>query len=115
MLNSYDLKIREATITATETKTESTVPATKISYDKKGRTATLEFGQKIHHDNGKSVLSMKFDGFLNNAMAGFYRSEYTDEQGNKKFMFSSQCEVSSQAQNFIDLLQACDARRIIPW
>ena len=113
-MNSYQLKIREATIKATETKTESTVPATKISYDK-GRTATLDFGQKIHHDNGKSVLSMKFDGMLNNAMAGFYRSAYTDEQGNKKFMFSSQCEVSSRAQSFTDLLQACDARRIIPW
>ena len=114
-LNSYQLTIHEATIKATETKTESTVPATNISYDEKGRTATLDFGQKIHHDNGKSVLSMKFDGILNNAMAGFYRSEYTDEQGNKKFMFSSQCEVSSQEQSFIDILQACDARRIIPW
>jgi len=92
-LNSYQLTIHEATIKATETKTESTVPATNISYDEKGRTATLEFGQNIHHDNGKSVLSMKFDGILNNAMAGFYRSAYTDEQGNKKFMFSSQCEV----------------------
>lgn len=41
---------------------------------------------------------MKFDGILNNAMAGFYRSAYTDEEGNKKFMFSSQCEVLSLSQ-----------------
>lgn len=77
-----------------ETKTESTVNATNISYDEKGRTATLDFGQKIKHENGKSLLSMRFNGILNNAMAGFYRSVYTDENGEQKYMFSTQCEVS---------------------
>ena len=95
VLNSHELKIHEATIQATQTKTESTVQAKNISYDEKGRTATLDFGQKIRHDNRKSFLSMKFDGILNNAMAGFYRSSYTDANGDKKFMFSTQCEVIS--------------------
>lgn len=93
VLNSHELEIREATIQATQTKTESTVTAKTISYDEKGRTATLDFGQKIRHDNRKSILSMKFDGILNNAMAGFYRSAYTDTNGEKRFMFSTQCEV----------------------
>lgn len=92
-MNSHELKIHEATIQATQTKTESTVQAKNISYDEKDRTATLDFGQKIKHDNGKSFLSIKFDGILNNAMAGFYRSAYTDANGEKKYMFSSQCEV----------------------
>ena len=93
VLNSHELEIKEASITATETKTESTVNASSISYDDKARTATLDFGQKIKHDNGKSLLNMKFNGLLNNAMAGFYRSAYTDEKGEKKYMFSTQCEV----------------------
>ena len=93
MLNSHELQIHEATIQATQTKTESTVTAKTITYDEKGRTATLDFGQKIRHDNRKSILSMKFDGILNNAMAGFYRSAYTDANGEKRFMFSTQCEV----------------------
>jgi aminopeptidase 2 len=93
VLNSHELEIHEATIQATQTKTESTVTAKTISYDEKGRTATLDFGQKIRHDNRKSFLSMKFDGILNNAMAGFYRSAYTDANGEKRFMFSTQCEV----------------------
>jgi len=93
VLNSHELKIHEASIRATETKTESTVKATKISYDEKGRTATLDFGQKIRHGNAKSFLSLKFDGILNNAMAGFYRSAYTDADGKQKYMFSTQCEV----------------------
>jgi aminopeptidase 2 len=93
VLNSHELDIFEASIIATETKTQSTVKAQNISYDEKGRTATLDFGQKIGHENGKSLLSLKFNGILNNAMAGFYRSAYTDENGDKKYMFSTQCEV----------------------
>lgn len=95
ILNSHELKIHEAVIRATQTKTESTVKAVNISYDEKARTATLHFGQKILHDNKKSVLSMKFDGILNNAMAGFYRSAYEDANGEKKYMFSTQCEVQT--------------------
>jgi hypothetical protein len=94
VLNSHELEIKEATITAVETKTESTIKAQNISYDEAGRSATLEFGQSIKHDNGKSVLSIKFNGILNNTMSGFYRSAYTDANGEKKYMFSSQCEVS---------------------
>ena len=93
VLNSYELEIKEATITAIETKTEITIKAQNISYDEAGRNATLEFGQNIKHDNRKSILSLKFNGILNNTMSGFYRSAYTDANGEKKYMFSSQCEV----------------------
>lgn len=93
VLNCHELSIQEVTIQATQTKTESTISPESISYDKKGRTVTLEFGEKIRHDNGKSLLTIRFDGILNNAMAGFYRSAYTDARGKEKFMFSTQCEV----------------------
>jgi len=101
VLNSYELEIKEASITATETKTESSVNASKISYDEKDRTATLEFGQNIKHDNGKSLLKMTFNGILNDSMAGFYRSAYTDENGEKKYMFSTQCEVHTRYLQFL--------------
>jgi hypothetical protein len=93
VLNSHELKIHEASIQASQTKTESTVLSKNITYDDKNRTATLEFGEKIRHDNRKSVLSLSFDGILNDTMAGFYRSAYTDANGEKAYMFSSQCEV----------------------
>lgn len=93
VLNSYELKIHEATIQASQTKTESIIPAKTITYDEKDRTATLQFGEKIRHDSRRSVLSMSFEGMLNNTMAGFYRSAYTDANGENKYMFSTQCEV----------------------
>ena len=95
VLNSHELKIHEAAIKSTGTKTESTISAKNISYDENARTATLDFGQTICHDERRSFLTLKFDGILNNAMAGFYRSAYTDKNGAPKFMFSTQCEVQS--------------------
>ena len=50
---------------------------------------------------GKGVLSMEFSGTLNDQMAGFYRSGYTDAQGNKRYMATTQ-------------LEAIDARRMFP-
>lgn len=47
------------------------------------------------------MLSIKYIGFLNNQMAGFYRSSYTDIHGQKKIMASTQFE-------------ALDARRAFP-
>jgi aminopeptidase 2 len=101
VLNSHELEIHEAIIKATETKTESTIKAKKISYDDKTKTATLDFGQNIGHDSGKSFLSLRFDGVLNNAMAGFYRSAYTDVDGNPAYMFSTQCEVPLAIPNYL--------------
>jgi aminopeptidase 2 len=100
VLNSHELEIHEAIIKATETKTESKIKAKTISYDDKTKTATLDFGQKISHDSGKSFLSMRFDGILNNAMAGFYRSAYTDANGKPAYMFSTQCEVPFNNPNY---------------
>ncbi|XP_050688585.1 aminopeptidase N-like isoform X2 [Eriocheir sinensis] len=46
-------------------------------------------------------LSMDFEGYLNDQLAGFYRSSYTDKDGNTKFLAVTQFE-------------AADARRAFP-
>ena len=49
----------------------------------------------------KGVLKMSYSGILNGDMAGFYKSNYSDADGNKKVMASTQFE-------------ALDARRAFP-
>nr|XP_053644189.1 aminopeptidase N-like [Cherax quadricarinatus] len=49
----------------------------------------------------KYVLSMEFVGYLNDDLVGFYRSSYTDEQGNEKWIAVTQ-------------FQPTDARRAFP-
>eukprot|EP00425_Heterocapsa_triquetra_P046190 CAMPEP_0195069034 /NCGR_PEP_ID=MMETSP0448-20130528/13480_1 /TAXON_ID=66468 /ORGANISM="Heterocapsa triquestra, Strain CCMP 448" /LENGTH=160 /DNA_ID=CAMNT_0040100591 /DNA_START=54 /DNA_END=533 /DNA_ORIENTATION=+ len=60
---------------------------------------------KVGFDNflpvGKGVLEFKFTGILNDKMAGFYRSEYTDSKGAKRHLATTQFE-------------AIDARRCFP-
>jgi hypothetical protein len=42
---------------------------------------------------GEAVLTCKFKGILNGDMSGFYKSNYSDADGNKKVMASTQFEV----------------------
>lgn len=92
VLNSYELIIHEAIIRA-EGDASSASKAQQISCDPEGKMVTLEFGHKIRHANGRSILSLKFEGSLNSNMVGFSRNAYTDANGKRKFMFSSKCEV----------------------
>merc|ERR1740130_187163 len=62
-------------------------------------TSTFSFDEVL--PVGKGVLEIKFRGTLNAEMAGFYRSEYTNNAGEKKRMAVTQFE-------------AIDARRCFP-
>ncbi len=57
----------------------------------KMHTVTFVFGEVIPAE-ASLVLTIKYTGFLNNEMAGFYRSKYTDIHGESKFMASTQFE-----------------------
>ncbi|KAK1738886.1 aminopeptidase [Skeletonema marinoi] len=61
----------------------------------------LFFGLLAHSTQFTLILTIHYTGFLNNQMAGFYRSSYTDIHGTKKTMASTQFE-------------SLDARRCFP-
>ena len=67
----------------------------------KSTTATLVFAEKLPSNASNIVLTISYTGFLNNQMAGFYRSSYKDIHGVSKIMASTQFE-------------ALDARRAFP-
>lgn len=74
--------------------------AQEIRDNKKATTVSFIFPESISASSSYS-LKVRYIGFLNNEMAGFYRSSYTDINGNKKIMASTQFE-------------ALDARRAFP-
>lgn len=78
----------------------SAMDAEEIRMHLKSTTVTFVFPEAIP---ANSVLEVRieFNGFLNNQMAGFYRSSYNDIHGNSKIMASTQFE-------------ALDARRAFP-
>jgi len=70
-----------------------------ISQNLKEKTVTFTFPEVL--PVGAGVLEIEYTGILNNQMAGFYRSSYTDIHGNSKIMASTQFE-------------SIDARRCFP-
>jgi Peptidase M1 N-terminal domain/Peptidase family M1 domain len=77
------------------------VKADEINVSIAETTVAFVFPTAIPSDAAKLVLTVSYVGILNNQMAGFYRSSYTDIDGNSKIMGSTQFE-------------ALDARRAFP-
>ncbi|KAL2070703.1 hypothetical protein VTL71DRAFT_13729 [Oculimacula yallundae] len=108
-LNSHLLKIHSVEVTLEHTKTQQTFKTTGISYDAPRQRATISFGEDIPASE-KALIAIKFEGTINNDMAGFYRSKYkptttpaasVPKDGEDHVMFSTQFE-------------SCDARRAFP-
>lgn len=109
VLNAHQLKIHEASVVTEHTKTQQSIKTTNVSYDEKNQRATLTFDQELPASS-KAEVTIKFQGTINNLMAGFYRSKYKPavpavpsvaKDDEYHYMFSTQFE-------------SCDARRAFP-
>lgn len=107
-LNTHELKVHSASLAVESGKTASTIKASDISYDTKNQRCTLSLDQELPQSE-KAVLSINFEGTMNNTMAGFYRSKYKppvpasagvakDEENH--YMFSTQFESSDARRAF---------------
>ena len=74
--------------------------AEEITINSKSTTVSFGFTTPIPK-NSTLIMTINYNGFLNNQMAGFYRSSYTNIHGEKKIMASTQFE-------------SLDARRAFP-
>ncbi|KAK5163609.1 uncharacterized protein LTR77_010558 [Saxophila tyrrhenica] len=108
ILNTHQLKLHSASITVESGKHGSAIKSSDISYDTKNQRCTISFDQELPQAK-KAVLSIEFEGTMNNHMAGFYRSKYKpavepakgvakDEDGH--YMFSTQFESSDARRAF---------------
>lgn len=94
ILNSKELKISKVFIS-----TNSDIKLTKMIYNEEKEYVTFYFNKKI--GLGNQTLFIKYQGILNNQMAGFYKSKYEDSKGLEKYLGVTQFE-------------AVDARRAFP-
>ncbi|KAJ1970963.1 hypothetical protein H4R35_005551, partial [Dimargaris xerosporica] len=98
-LNADDLQIQSAHVVQDVAKTEQKLAADNISYDAAKQRAVLNFAQELPAGS-QATLFMEFTGVLNDLMTGFYRSTYTDDQGNKKVMAVTQFEPTDARRAF---------------
>lgn len=97
-LHARELLIKSATFTSEVDGSEPALAAT-LSVSLKEYTAAIGFEEPL--PVGRGVLEIAFQGTLNDQMAGFYRSKYTDSKGVKRHLATTQFE-------------AIDARRCFP-
>ncbi len=69
----------------------------KFSVDKKWKTATVNFTEKLQPQ--KATLSLKYDGKITTGLNGFYRSTYKTKDGVIKVMAATQFEVGFAFHN----------------
>ena len=94
VLNSIDLEIGNTTLHANGT----TLTSKSVTIDKDAETATLDFGETIQP--GDARLEMVFTGELNDKLMGFYRSEYTSQDGETRYLATTQFEPTDARRAF---------------
>ncbi|MEC9238797.1 MAG: M1 family metallopeptidase [Chloroflexota bacterium] len=94
VLNSIDLEISNTTLHTNGT----TLTSKSVTIDKDAETATLDFGETIQP--GDARLEMVFTGELNDKLIGFYRSEYTSQDGETRYLATTQFEPTDARRAF---------------
>ena len=69
-----------------------------VSLDADQETATLEFGANL--PAGEAQLNMEFTGVLNDKLLGFYRSEYVNQDGETRYLATTQFEATDARRAF---------------
>ena len=95
VLNSSELEIHYGRITL---ESGSSYRATDIAFDDERETATISFDSPI--PAGTAQLGVDFTGELNDKLRGFYRSSYTDVDGNQRWMATTQFESTDARRAF---------------
>ncbi|KAJ3318441.1 Aminopeptidase 2 mitochondrial [Boothiomyces sp. JEL0866] len=107
ILNGKDLKITKSSVSLLRTAkgidsvswpkdavTHRNTQETKsVQYDEKEDLITFEFAHEIPADS-HVILHTEFTGIHGDDLNGFYRTQYTDEQGVKKYMVTTQFQSS---------------------
>jgi hypothetical protein len=84
------------------TQSGSSQSAVEINYNKKLNLVKFVFDEIL--TVGAGTLIIKYKGVLNGDMAGFYKSTYSDADGKKKIMASTQFEALDARRLAVQLM-----------
>jgi puromycin-sensitive aminopeptidase len=93
LLNAIELSIDDAWVTAGGERLDATV-----ELDEDTERATLTLPRAL--TAGEAVVSLRFRGFLNDKLRGFYRSTFTDDAGVERVIATTQFEATDARRAF---------------
>ena len=94
VMNCAELEIISSSITMAG----HIIEISNISLDEKMETLTLTTRSELAAE--KTEVTVRFKGELNDRLLGFYRSSYTDADGNEKFLAATQFESTDARRAF---------------
>jgi puromycin-sensitive aminopeptidase len=93
VLNALEIEIDDAVITDSDGALVGTV-----SYDEPMQRAIIAFERPLV--TGPAELTLRFRGILNDQLVGFYRSKFTDVDGNDQVIATTQFEATDARRAF---------------
>jgi puromycin-sensitive aminopeptidase len=94
LLNAAEMEITAASVTLAD----GTSIAASASVDEDAERATLLLESDM--PAGQATLSLTFNGTLNDQLRGFYRSQYEGEDGEPRFLATTQFEATDARRAF---------------
>jgi len=95
VLNAIELQVTSASVIGPDGREQ---PATSIHLDEATERLTLEFAAPL--PAGSATLVTAFTGTLNDKLHGFYRSTFTDTDGNDQVIATTQFEATDARRAF---------------
>ena len=95
-LNTLELDIHSTSIANGGSEVTS---SPSIAYDEANQVTTISFDQSLPAGS-KAQVTQIFTGYLNDKMAGFYRSSYQGKDGSTKYLAVSQMEPTDARRAF---------------
>ncbi|MFZ6005087.1 MAG: M1 family metallopeptidase [Actinomycetota bacterium] len=93
VLNAIELEIDDAWVVVDGRRLE-----VEVSLDEAVERATLALPETL--PPGPAVVSLRFRGHLNDKLRGFYRSRFTDDQGDERVIATTQFEATDARRAF---------------
>ena len=95
VLNAIDLDIEFQRLTTSDNVVAA--PPT-VTVDEELERISFLFEEEL--SPGKVVMDLAFEGTLNDQLRGFYRSQYVDDDGNERYLASTQFEATDARRAF---------------
>ena len=95
VLNCVEIEVQSSTLSVSD---GTELNPIETSFDEEAETATFRFASAL--PVGAAVLKLEFTGALNDKLRGFYRSKYTDQDGQERQLATTQFEATDARRAF---------------